>query len=414
MPEAMTTMIPEQWQHFLQFLAGPLSWIPGVQKLLLTFVLTSGTGWVAGTYYVLLLFPVLLWLTGTWCTFLSIYTLPFRSGRVDFIRMLLMAWWDGLLAVWMFWVGLAKFVVVLVGWIFETLRLAVRLVAEMGKQLLNVPFSMGSQMTRSYFQPGVPWIAFVLLVGWCLLEGTIFTYTLFPTVSEVLAGIVGVAASPMTGPLLFLFLFFLIMGSFACLQVLGEAIAGKQIKAIIQMVIIELFVMIFEVMFLYRELVDAITPWIAQQTGEQFRLGIGFTLTVATFGWIGIRGMTWFLFGQAGTPPLLAIIYRKPMTQPDAVAQAAPTPSLEEQAWWRAPLADFKREIGWLEEKAQGLLEHMTLPFLHVVAAALNFAMILVASRPVFGIPCKSLKEVLDAREDLGTALRLQPKKVAS
>ncbi len=414
MPEAMTTMIPEQWQHFLQFLAGPLSWIPGVQKLLLTFVLTSGTGWVAGTYYVLLLFPVLLWLTGTWCTFLSIYTLPFRSGRVDFIRMLLMAWWDGLLAVWMFWVGLAKFVVVLVGWIFETLRLAVRLVAEMGKQLLNVPFSMGSQMTRSYFQPGVPWIAFVLLVGWCLLEGTIFTYTLFPTVSEVLAGIVGVTASPMTGPLLFLFLFFLIMGSFACLQVLGEAIAGKQIKAIIQMVIIELFVMIFEVMFLYRELVDAITPWIAQQTGEQFRLGIGFTLTVATFGWIGIRGMTWFLFGQAGTPPLLAIIYRKPMTQPDAVALAVPKPSLEEQAWWRAPLADFKREIGWLEEKAQGLLEHMTLPFLHVVAAALNFAMILVASRPVFGIPCKSLKEVLDAREDLGTALRLQPKKVAS
>ncbi len=414
MPEAMTTMIPEQWQHFLQFLAGPLSWIPGVQKLLLTFVLTSGTGWVAGTYYVLLLFPVLLWLTGTWCTFLSIYTLPFRSGRVDFIRMLLMAWWDGLLAVWMFWVGLAKFVVVLLGWIFETLRLAVRLVAEMGKQLLNVPFSMGSQMTRSYFQPGVPWIAFVLLVGWCLLEGTIFTYTLFPTVSEVLAGIVGVTASPMTGPLLFLFLFFLIMGSFACLQVLGEAIAGKQIKAIIQMVIIELFVMIFEVMFLYRELVDAITPWIAQQTGEQFRLGIGFTLTVATFGWIGIRGMTWFLFGQAGTPPLLAIIYRKPMTQPDAVALAVPKPSLEEQAWWRAPLADFKREIGWLEEKAQGLLEHMTLPFLHVVAAALNFAMILVASRPVFGIPCKSLKEVLDAREDLGTALRLQPKKVAS
>ncbi len=414
MPEAMTTMIPEQWQHFLQFLAGPLSWIPGVQKLLLTFVLTSGTGWVAGAYYVLLLFPVLLWLTGTWCTFLSIYTLPFRSGRVDFIRLLLMAWWDGLLAVWMFWVGLAKFVVVLVGWIFETLRLAVRLVAEMGKQLLNVPFSMGSQMTRSYFQPGVPWIAFVLLVGWCLLEGTIFTYTLFPTVSEVLAGIVGVAASPMTGPLLFLFLFFLIMGSFACLQVLGEAIAGKQIKAIIQMVIIELFVMIFEVMFLYRELVDAITPWIAQQTGEQFRLGIGFTLTVATFGWIGIRGMTWFLFGQAGTPPLLAIIYRKPMTQPDAVALTVPKPSLEEQAWWRAPLADFKREIGWLEEKAQGLLEHMTLPFLHVVAAALNFAMILVASRPVFGIPCKSLKEVLDAREDLGTALRLQPKKVAS
>lgn len=395
MPEAMTTMIPEQWQHFLQFLAGPLSWIPGVQKLLLTFVLTSGTGWVAGTYYVLLLFPVLLWLTGTWCTFLSIYTLPFRSGRVDFIRMLLMAWWDGLLAVWMFWVGLAKFVVVLLGWIFETLRLAVRLVAEMGKQLLNVPFSMGSQMTRSYFQPGVPWIAFVLLVGWCLLEGTIFTYTLFPTVSEVLAGIVGVAASPMTGPLLFLFLFFLIMGSFACLQVLGEAIAGKQIKAIIQMVIIELFVMIFEVMFLYRELVDAITPWIAQQTGEQFRLGIGFTLTVATFGWIGIRGMTWFLFGRYGTPALIAVLSRETITQ-DEPLSASQMP-VTQPGLFRDAMAALKSETAWFKQEARYVFELLSLPILQLFAAAVNFTVVLVRSRPIFQLPFTELDEVLAA-----------------
>jgi len=43
----------------------------------------------------------------------------------------------------------------------------------------------------------------------------------------------------------------------------------------------------------------------------------------------------------------------------------------------------------------------------------LNFAMILVASRPVFSIPFKSLKEVLESREILAS-LRLHPKKVAS
>ena len=42
--------------------------------------------------------------------------------------------------------------------------------------------------------------------------------------------------------------------------------------------------MFFEVMFLYRELVDAIVPWIAQQTGERFQVGIVFVLSVAAFG----------------------------------------------------------------------------------------------------------------------------------
>jgi len=58
-------------------------------------------------------------------------------------------------------------------------------------------------------------------------------------------------------------------------------------------------------------------------------------------------------------------------------------------------------------------MEYLMLPVLHVAAAALNFAMILVAARPVFSIPFKSLKEVLEARELLPT-MRWQPKKVAS
>jgi len=62
-------------------------------------------------------------------------------------------------------------------------------------------------------------------------------------------------------------LFFMVAGSFACLQVLIEAIAKKDIKGIIQMAIVEVFVLFVEVMFLYRELIDALTPWIMQQTG---------------------------------------------------------------------------------------------------------------------------------------------------
>jgi hypothetical protein len=58
-------------------------------------------------------------------------------------------------------------------------------------------------------------------------------------------------------------------------------------------------------------------------------------------------------------------------------------------------------------------MEFLMLPVLHVAAALLNFAMILVVGKPVFGIPFKSLKDVVETRELLPT-VRWQPKKVAS
>jgi hypothetical protein len=233
-----------------------------------------------------------------------------------------------------------------------------------------------------------------------------------PTVTEILADLIGIEPSPFTGTILFMFLFLLIMGSFACLQIFLEAVRKREVQSIVQMVVVELFVMFFEVMFLYRELVDAIVPWIAQQTGEQFRVGIVFILSMATFGWIGIRGMTWFLFGQYGTPPLLAFISRRPMVHPEG-QEVVETRMEKPNNWWHRPLEDFKREIGWLHEKSQEFLEYLALPVLHVIAAAFNFTMVLLTAKPVFSLPFKSLKEVMETREIL-TTLQLQPKKVIS
>lgn len=407
MPDRILNMAPDQWRNLFDLLATPVSWIPGMQRGLLSFVLFSSTGPLAGAYYLLFLFPVLLWISAVWCTMLTIYTLPFRSGRVDLLKMTLLAWWDAALAIWTYWVGLGRFVVVVLGWLFTLARLVVRLFVDAIRQVVMFPFTVTGQMTQSYFQPGVPWVAFLLLVFWCLLEATIFSYTLMPTVTEVLAGIVGTEASPYTLPGLFAFLFLLILGSFACIQALADAIRNREYRFLVQMVLVELFVMTFEVMFLYRELVDAITPWIAQQTAERFRPGIGFTLSLATFGWVGVRGMTWFLFGKFGTPPVLAFISRRPMeTEGQRTMEA---PGIMER-WWRAPLDDFKHELGWLHEKATDLMEYLTLPILHVTGAALNFAMILVMSRPVFNIPFNSLEQALELRALLSTR-RLEPKK---
>ena len=390
----------EQWQEILRILLIPLVWILPFQKSLLNFFLHSSSAWAAIGKYLFLFFPVILLLGAVWCTQLSIYTLPFRSKRVNFVSTLLLAWWDAARAVWLFWVGLFRLVIVVLGWIFSVLRLAVKFVVVSLKHILVAPFAMTGRMTRSFFRPGVPWIAFLILVFWCMLESGIFTFVLMPTISEVLMDIVGTEqVSPFTMPLLYVFLLILIMGSFAALQALADAIRTKKIKLIIQMLIIELIVMGFEVMFLYRELVDAITPWIVQQTG--MRVGIFFTLSVASFGWIAIRGMTWFLFGQYGTPPLLALISRRPVEQPAGGTREYVPEAADLSRWWQRPIQDFKNEIDWLHRKFNELLEFLTLPILQVLAAILNFCMILLTARPVFNLPFKALKDVMDTREIL-------------
>ena len=409
MGKSLVAADPEAWQSVLRALLIPVAWIPKMQQSLLEFLFYSSSGWTAAAKFVFLMFPLMLFVAAMWCTMLSVYTVLFRSNRTGFIATILIAWWDAARAVCQYWVGFVRLALVAMGWILTLARLGLKLVMEVLKQILIAPFTMTGRLSKSYFQPGVPWIAFLLLIGWCMLEATIFTYVMFPTVGEVLADLVGVQAPTYTGPVLYLFLLLLMLGSFACLQALLDTINKRQFKFIIQMIVIELFVMSFEVMFLYRELVDAITPWVAQQTGE--RMGVASVLMLAAFGWVGIRGMTWFLFGQFGTPPLLAFISRQPLEQAQGPAHVV---NLDEAPnWWHVPVRDFKVEIEWLHGKSDEVLGYLTLPVLQVLAAALNFAMIVLASRTIFNLPLNSLKEVMETRAILAH-LKLQPRKVES
>jgi len=395
---------PEQWQEILRILLIPIMWIFSMQREILNFFLHSPSAWIAVVKYLFLLFPLLLWIGAIWCTQLSLYTLPFRSRRINFITTMLLAWWDAARGVWLFWTGLFRLVIVLIGWIFSVGRLVVKFIVEAIRQIVTVPFTMTGRMTKGFFKPGVPWVAFFILVFWCMLEAVIFAFVLFPTISEVLMDIVGTEQlSQLTMPLLFIFLLLLIMGSFAALQALVSAIEKRQVKIIIQMVIIEIVVMGFEVVFLYRELVDYIIP------GLGIRAGVVLTLVFASLGWIAIRGMTWFLFAQYGTPSLLAFISRRPVEQA-VEAQKEVIPSVTETSkWWQQPLQDFKNEIDWLHKKFSELLEFLTLPVLQILAVILNFCMILLTARPVFSLPFKELKDVMATR-DILVAKQLFPK----
>ncbi len=398
--EELIGSFPQQWQEIVGLLLAPIVWIPRTQHVLMDFFTRSPSMWVAAVKYLLLLLPALLAVLALWCTQLSIYTLPFRSNRVHFMSAMLLAWWDAARATWLYWTGLVRCVAVACGFLLVVAGFLVRLVVEAVRQVALMPFTTTGRTTGRYFQPGVPWVAFVALMFWCVLEATVFTHVLFPTVTDVLSRL---AETPeparLTGATLFVFLLVFVMGSFACVQAVTDAVRTRQLKWVAQMVAIEVFVAFFEVMFLYREIVATFLPSIADQRAA--------TIVVATCGWLGVRGLTWFLFGQYGTPPMIAFVSRRPLTEPGTMSNAA---AMSAGPWWEESLADFRRETEWLHAASDRMLEYLALPALHIAAAAVNFAMVLIASRQVFNLPFKGLDEIPESRSIL-SSMHLQPRK---
>ena len=401
--------VPERWQEVIDLALAPVAWIPRMQEALIAFFTSPAERWTMALKYIFLLIPALLAVAAVWITMLSVYTLPFRASRVRYVSMMLLAWWDAARAVWLYWVGVARVVAVAIGWAVTLVALAIRLVLASLRQALTVPLTMTGRVTSTYVQPGVPWIAFVMLLAWCVLEATVFTYTMLPTVGVVLGDLAGeTEPSRLLGGLLFAFLLLLVMGSFACLRSLFETLRKREFKFLAQMVLIEILVMFFEVMFLYRQFIDALTPWIAQETGVV--LGFRATMSLAAFGWVGVRAMTWFLFAQYGTTPLLAFIARRPLADVEAPELFASVPGMTPTVWWRSALDDFKHELQWVHGKGEQLLEYLALPALQLLAVGLNFAMMIVASRPAFNLPFHSMKDVTETRELLAT-FQLTPRK---
>jgi hypothetical protein len=81
--------------------------------------------------------------------------------------------------------------------------------------------------------------------------------------------------------------------------------------------------------------------------------------------------------------------------------------------WWRPVIEDFKREIDWLHGRAEELMGYLSLPVLQIIGAVMNFASVLVTSRPVFSLPFKNFKEVMETRQVM-SAMDLEPRKVGA
>ena len=393
MQDVTTAAQTQQWAFILSqlfdWVMAGLAWIVPFQRRVFEFVLQGDSFWTLAGMSILLVLPAAVFVAAIWGTMVSLYTIPFRLGRsVTLMQSVALAWWDALRMVWFYWAGLLRFLVEFVGWLGSLIKLTFKLLLGTLKSVITSPLAMLDATSR---RPGVPWGAFVLLLVWSAVEATIFTFTLKPTMSELLADLTGyeVNAFALT-LLLWIFLSIIIAGSFACIQVLNDAIKERQTGNIVFMILVEISVAMFEVLFLYRELVDAMTPWLAQQG---VTLGVAGTLGLAFFAWVGVRGMTWFLFGRFGAPALLAVLSRQPMAVEGGGSHAAATVP----DYWKGPIAALKAEREWFQKEARKLFELISLPVLQVVASGLNFLFVVFTGRPHFTLPFKSIDDVLAA-----------------
>lgn len=378
------------WKLLFYILFFPVTWIP--------WLIDSPNIGISALKILFLLFPIILIITAFWCTIASLITVMFRPARVEFIATLLITWWDGGKAILMYWGGVFKFILLSFGWIWGTLRIVILGTYHTIKEILFLPFTIVKSASNSYLKPGIPWIAVTLILGWMLMEAAIFAFVLTGMATEIFAQLTDtVPPTLIVVVVLFLFLSIVVGGSFACMHGLVEAIRKKERGNIIKMVVVEIAVMLFEVLFLYREFVEALAPFLAQMSGGSFRLGGFGIIVIASAAWLGIRASTWFLFGKAGTPVMLSIISREAVTG-GSTSQSGPNLITAPLQWIKTIVGNFQQEINWFSKKGNELIEAFVLPPVQIFAVMTNFAMILLTSKTLFNLPLRSLNDIKDTK----------------
>jgi hypothetical protein len=365
-------------------------------------------GWMAAKRTFLIL-PLAALAVSYWATLLGTVTALFRSDRQHFMSSLLVTWWDLGRAVFSFWGGVFKAVSALAVGIFGLARLAVVGTWVALGDIVLIPFRGAAQVASGIANPSVPWIAVSMTLAWCIFEGLIFTYVMSPLVVDTLSNLTGDQLNDTMVRLpLFGFMLFIGLGSYSVLSTWTAALKSKDIGAILKIGAIELVALFVEVVFLYREFVDALVPWFAQHTSGNFELGIFGTLAIASATWFGIRSLSWFLFASSGTPTIMAIIQGTGLNTRKSDGAKVFRLSFP----MSSGLVDrLQKESVWVRETGEMVLGAFILPPLQVVAAAINFCTVVFTGKHLFELPFTDIKSLKDARTLLQ---ELEGKKSAS
>lgn len=339
-----------------------------------------------------------------WASIPNALSLIVRSHRIEFLNNFLSACWDLLHACFLYMAGIIKGVLVLLGYCFGILRMGLGGLWMLLVDVVTAPIQAVREVGRNVAAPGLPWIATLLTVFWCLLEAVIFTYVMTPLVMDTISNLSGqdLYESSVRIPL-FLFMLTVILGSYAVLAAWTEAIREKDVAAIIRITAVELVAVLLEILFLYREFVDALVPWFAMHSAQNFEPGAVMILGIAFMIWLGVRGMTWFLFASHGTPILMAVIQGKGLGKP---AKTAVQSSNQYMEYSRAFIDTFKKDMEWMNAQSIEMLGALILPPMQLVAASLNFVTLLVSGKNLIKLPFRNIQDFTEGANALRPASR--------
>lgn len=363
------------------------------------------TFWLMTGKRILLLMPVLAVILACWVSIACTLTVIFRQNRRQILTNLLITWWDLGRSIVLFWGGILKFLLTAAVAATELVKIVLLALWSIIGEILFLPFRALRSMSQNVFGSPVPWIAVYMTIFWCIVEATIFTYVTTPLVTDVFLNITGeqMHVNIIRIPL-FIFLLFIVMGSYAVLSNFVDSLKQKNLQSILGIGAIETVVLFVEVLFLYREFVDSLVPWFAQYS-ENFELGVFGTLGVSAFIWFGIRSLSWYLFASHGTPTILHLIQGKGVV----VLGRGEMPKSRLVSVSPEFIERVKSEMGWIQTKSEDLLSSLMLPPLQVIAAALNFCTLLLNGTHLFQLPFKTMTSVTDTRALLRRAAGNEP-----
>lgn len=344
-----------------------------------------------------LLLPAFAFIIGCWITIPALLTVVFRHNRKEFVISLFITWWDLGKAIVSFWGGIFSFTFHFVIALLELIKIVVLGIWSVLQMIFVMPFRMLGQASKRVVGSKVPWIAVFLTLFWVIVESTIFTYVTTPLVMDTLSNITGEQLSILAIRIpLFTFLFFIVLGSYAVLSTFVDSVKEKNISQIIGIGVIEVIVLFVEVIFLYREFVDALVPWFALYA-DNVQISMLGILSISTFMWFGIRSLSWFLFASFGTPTIMAIIQGKGVELKSSKKKATKEEKVEEWDITNGFMETIKKDAEWVQNKGEELLAAFMLPPLQVIASSINFLTLLVSSTHLFDLPFKSMDDIKES-----------------
>ena len=393
----------EVFQLFMSVLMLP------VFKDLFTFVTGGGDSMpIVMAKWFFLLLPVMAMIWAYWVTIVGVISLVVRPERRAFMTQVMMTWWDLGHSVLSYWSGIIKFAGRLIFFTMLCLRFTAVGLIFLVHDILMIPWRMMANVGGNVVAGGVPWIAVCLTMFWCFLEAVIFTYVTTPLVLDTLSNMTGGGLTEAQIRLpLFMFMLFIVLGSYSVLSTWATALATKNVGSIVKIGAIEMVAMFVEVVFLYREFVDALVPWFAQHSSSGFELGIFGTLAIAGTTWFGVRAMSWFLFASSGTPMIQAIIQGHGIKMKSGSAASNAKAALVYTDQFVGRLKDDEK---WLRLQIEEVIGAFVLPPLQIVACAINFVTLLLTNKHLFELPFKDINELKEARL---TMQKLEKKKAS-